>query len=90
MPLICHPTKQQNNAHTPFPLLHDAHQVVLPDGASLVVATSQPVGVEGYVQAALAFAAWAFKPPAQRMVESSMQARAQARHGAADCFSYSE
>lgn len=52
--------------------------MVLPDGASLVVATSQPVGVEGYAQAALAFAAWAFKPPAQRLLESELQARARA------------
>ena len=51
---------------------------MLPDGASLVVATCQPVGIEGYVQAAMAFAAWAFKPAAQRLLESEMQARARA------------
>ena len=51
---------------------------MLPDGASLIVATGQPVGIERYVHAALAFAAWAFKPPAQRLLESELQARARA------------
>lgn len=59
-------------------LLLNTLQAVLPDGASLVVATGQPVGIERYVHAALAFAAWAFKPPAQRLRESELQARVRA------------
>ena len=54
-------------------------KLLLPDGASVLVSISQPVGVEAYVLAALRFRAWAFKPHAQRVLESGMQARVQVR-----------
>ncbi len=65
-----------------LPTATPAVQLYLPDGSSVLVATTNPVGAEHYVQAARAFAAWAFKTPAQRAreacVNSAMQCRAPA------------
>ncbi len=58
---------------------HTHAKVVLPDGGPpRVVAVANPVGVERYVAAALEFAAWAFKSPAERAEELRAQARVRA------------
>ncbi|GBF96370.1 hypothetical protein Rsub_09169 [Raphidocelis subcapitata] len=49
-------------------------RLTLPDGRAAVVAAANPVGVEGYVSAALQFAAWAFRTPAER--DALLRARA--------------
>ncbi|GFR40516.1 hypothetical protein Agub_g1085, partial [Astrephomene gubernaculifera] len=54
---------------------HSHAKVVLPDGRGVVVAVANPVGVEPYVAAAVDFASWAFKTPAERSEEMRLQAR---------------
>ncbi|KAG2442403.1 hypothetical protein HXX76_002489 [Chlamydomonas incerta] len=57
---------------------HSHCRLVLPDGQQVVVGVANPVGVEGYVEAVLDFARWAFKSPAERAQELRSQARVRA------------
>ncbi|KAG2448169.1 hypothetical protein HYH02_006754 [Chlamydomonas schloesseri] len=57
---------------------HSHCRLVLPDGQAVVVGVANPVGVEGYVEAVLDFARWAFKSPAERAAELRAQARVRA------------
>lgn len=60
---------------------HAVCQLLLPDGTRAEVAVTNPVGVEGYVQAAVEFAAWAFKSPAERAEELRTQAMIEVTRG---------
>lgn len=56
---------------------HASCSLLLPDGRKAQVAVSAPVGVEGYVRAAVEFAAWGFRTPAERGQLLRMQALVQ-------------
>lgn len=53
--------------------------LLLPDGRRARVAVAAPVGVEPYVRAAVEFAAWGFRTPAERTQLLRMQSRIQVR-----------
>jgi len=57
---------------------HGTARITLPDGSRAEVATANPVGVEGYVAAAVQFAQWALKTPAQRDAALRAQGRVEA------------
>lgn len=57
----------------------DSCRLILPDGSRAVVAAHTPVGAELYVRAALEFAEWAFRTPAER--SEILRAQAQIRVG---------
>lgn len=53
----------------------DMCRLILPDGSRASVRVACPVGVEGYVRAALEFGVWAARSPAQRSAEVVERAR---------------
>jgi hypothetical protein len=57
-------------------------KLLLPDGTVAQAAADYPAGLEQYVQPALEFAAWAFKPAAQRAAEIRAAALVQVRGAA--------
>ena len=68
---------------------HASARLTLPDGTRAAASAANPVGVEGYVSAALQFATWAFRTPAERgallRAQALVQVGARARARACCC-----